>query len=226
MADPMAGKQSTLRCRSVLRQTIDRPSQLCRRGGSVCCGLVRVWKVAVVLVAFGCCDVMVAPLNSLLGTRLASSLAIAQDREQESAAQRDTSKDSPRRRSRGDNDLTFDDLKFDMEQGEKFERSMLTEDIEDLHKQKIKIRGYILPTSVFKQSGIQEFVLVRDNMECCFGPGAMLYDCIMVQMEKGKTTDFSTRPVAVEGKFQIKEFLYPDSDEHYAIYRMIATSVK
>lgn len=123
-------------------------------------------------------------------------------------------------------DLTFDDIKFDIEKGGKFSRSLLTKDIEELDKKTVRIRGYILPASVFKQSGIEEFVLVRDNMECCFGPGAALFDCIIVQMEPGKTADFTTRPVAVRGKFEIKEFMYPDSDEHYAIYRMVATEVK
>ncbi len=123
-------------------------------------------------------------------------------------------------------ELTFDDLKFEMEKGGLFKRSMLTKEIEELNKKEIRIRGYILPASVFKQSGIDEFVLVRDNMECCFGPGAMLYDCIMIQMQKGKTADFTTRPIAVKGKFEIKEFKYPDSEEHYAIYRMIAVEAK
>ncbi len=123
-------------------------------------------------------------------------------------------------------DLTFDDIKFDIEKGGKFQRDMLTKEIEGLHKKTIRIRGYILPASVFTQSGIEEFVLVRDNMECCFGPGAALYDCVIVQMEKGKTADFTTRPVAVRGKFEIQEFKYPGTDEHYAIYKLTATEVK
>ncbi len=123
-------------------------------------------------------------------------------------------------------DLTFDDIKFEIEKGGEFSRSLLTKDIEELDKKTVRIRGYILPASVFKQSGIKEFVLVRDNMECCFGPGAALYDCIIVQMEPGKTADFTTRPVAVRGKFEIKEFMYPDSNEHYAIYKMTATEAK
>ncbi len=123
-------------------------------------------------------------------------------------------------------ELTFDDIKFDIEKDGKFNRAMLTQEIEELNKKTFKIRGYILPASVWKQSGIEEFVLVRDNMQCCFGPGAALYDCIMVQMEKGKTADFTTRPVAVNGKFEIKEFKYPDSQDHYAIYKITAIEVK
>ncbi len=133
---------------------------------------------------------------------------------------------SSRDTARSKGEITFDDLKFEIERDGRFERSMLTKEIEELNKKEIRIRGYILPASVFKQSGIEEFVLVRDNMECCFGPGAMLFDCIIVQMEKGKTADFTTRPVAVKGKFEIKEFKYPDSEEHYAIYRMVGTEVK
>ena len=133
---------------------------------------------------------------------------------------------SSRVTSKKKGDLTFDDLKFEMEKGGEFKRSMLTKDIESLNKKEIQIRGFILPASVFKQTGIEQFVLVRDNMECCFGPGAMLYDCIMVQMEKGKSADFTTKPVAVKGRFEIKEYTYPDSDEHYAIYKLTATSVK
>lgn len=133
---------------------------------------------------------------------------------------------SSRNTAKSKGDLTFDDIKFDIEKGGNFERKMLTKEIESLNKKSIKIRGYILPASVFKQSGIEEFVLVRDNMECCFGPGAALYDCIIVQMAKGKTAKFTTRPVAVKGKFEVKEFKYPDSEEHYAIYRLTAEEVK
>jgi beta-lactamase regulating signal transducer with metallopeptidase domain len=123
-------------------------------------------------------------------------------------------------------ELSFDDLKFDIEKDGDFKRSMLTKKVESLSNSTIRIRGYILPQSVYKLRGFEEFVLVRDNQECCFGPGAALYDCIVVRMEKGKTTDFVTRPIVVEGKFEIKEFKYPDSDKHYAVYQLMATEVK
>lgn len=133
---------------------------------------------------------------------------------------------SSRASARAKGDLTFDDLKFDIEKGGAFDRSMLPEEIEKLNKQDIRIRGFILPASVFKLTGFTEFVLVRDNMECCFGPGAALYDCIIIHMSKGKSADFSTRPVMVRGKFEIREFKYPESEQHYAIYYMTATEVK
>jgi hypothetical protein len=118
-------------------------------------------------------------------------------------------------------DKTFDDLRFDMKIGERFHRSMLTKSIEAMAGQRIRIRGFILPTP--QRSGITQFVLVRDNQECCFGQGAALYDCILVEMQPGKTAEFSIRPVAAEGIFDIREFVL--GGKHLAIYHMDAESV-
>jgi hypothetical protein len=120
-------------------------------------------------------------------------------------------------------DLTFDDIKFDIKKDARFKRSMLPEKIEKLSGKHVRIRGYILPG--FVEKGIKQFVLVRDNMECCFGPGAALYDCILVEMEPGKSTSFTVRPVTVEGEFQVREFQGPDG-KHLAIYRMVGREVK
>jgi hypothetical protein len=117
-------------------------------------------------------------------------------------------------------DKTFDDLRFQMTVGEPFKRSMLTQEIEAMSGQKIRIRGYILPTP--QKHGIQQFVLVRDNQECCFGPGAALYDCILVEMKPGSTADFTIRPIAVEGTFHVREFVV--EGKHLAIYQMDAES--
>lgn len=119
-------------------------------------------------------------------------------------------------------DKTFDDLRFEMTVGEAFHRTMLTKQIEELAGQRIRIRGYILPSA--QNRGIAQFVLVRDNQECCFGPGAALYDCILVEMQKGQTTEYSIRPVAVEGKFDIHEIVF--DGKHLAIYHLDGESVR
>jgi hypothetical protein len=118
-------------------------------------------------------------------------------------------------------DKTFDDLRFEMTVGEPFKRNMLTKEIEAMAGQRIRIRGYILPTP--QKNGIKQFVLVRDNQECCFGPGAALYDCILVEMKPGKTAEYSIRPVAAEGTFDIREFVI--GGKHLAIYHMDAEQV-
>jgi hypothetical protein len=119
--------------------------------------------------------------------------------------------------------ITFDDIKFEMEKDGPFFRSMLTPDIEKLVDCSVKIRGYILPS--FQQTGLTQFVLVRDNMSCCFGPGAALFDCIVVEMKPGKSTDFTIRPVAVEGTFSVNEILDPDG-KHLAIYHLDGNAVE
>lgn len=122
-------------------------------------------------------------------------------------------------------EITFDDLKFDIEKGEPFQREMLTERVKRLDGKNVKLRGYILPSTLFKETNIERFVLVRDNQECCFGPGAALYDCVMIEMVPGNTTDFVTRPVTVEGKFKIQEYKYPDGSGHFAVFRINGVDV-
>jgi hypothetical protein len=120
-------------------------------------------------------------------------------------------------------DKTFDDIRFEMDPAEPFVRSMLTPEIEALAGQRIRIRGYILPTP--QKRGIKQFVLVRDNQECCFGQGAALYDCILVEMKPDTSAEYSIRPVAVEGTFDVRAFVAPDG-QHLAIYRLEADAVE
>jgi len=119
--------------------------------------------------------------------------------------------------------LTFDDLKFDMEKTETFDRAMLTPEINGYHGGKVKIRGYIRPN--FKQSGITKFIFVRDNKECCFGPQAAIFDNILVRLEKGASTNFTVRPVTVEGDFVLKEY-YGDDETVWSLYRMYNAKIK
>lgn len=122
-------------------------------------------------------------------------------------------------------DITFDDLKFDIEKGGKFERTMLTPKIEDLKGKKLTIRGYILPASVFQREGIKAFTLVRDDKECCFGPMAAIYDCIRIELVGDAITSFTTRPITVEGEFDVKEALFIEG-RPMAIYQIKAKSAK
>ena len=135
--------------------------------------------------------------------------------------------------ARAKGEINFDDLQFDIEKDQKFARDLLNEDVEGLHGKKVKLRGYILPATLFSEKGIKQFVLVRDNQECCFGPGAALYDCVMIEMVPGKTTDFVTRPVTVEGKFLIdtESYMYPGGKgpkgaSHLAIFKIAGENVK
>ena len=128
-----------------------------------------------------------------------------------------------RRPTAAPREISFDDIKLEMEKGAAFTRDLLPERVTALADTAIRIRGYILPS--FQQTGLTQFVLVRDNQECCFGPGAALHDCVVVRMRPGKTAEFSIRPVAVAGTFKIDELRAPDGS-HLAIYALDGEEVK
>jgi hypothetical protein len=167
----------------------------------------------------------------LLVTALGGASFAQSAEEKKSADGKQTNvKPEPPRRAGAKNasgvlDLTFDDLKFDIEKGAKFDRKMLPQKIEDYKGKKITIRGYILPSSVFQREGIKVFILVRDDKECCFGPMAAIYDCMRIEMEGNAIATFTTRPITVEGEFDIREWAVIDG-RPMAIYHMKATSAK
>ena len=119
-------------------------------------------------------------------------------------------------------ETTFDDLKFEMLIDTPFRRELLTPQIEQLFGKKIRIRGYMYPT--LKRRGLTGFVLVRDNQQCCFGPGAALYDCMRVEMQPETTAEFSVRPIAVEGQLRYEPFTDPDGTTR-AIYYLESAAV-
>jgi hypothetical protein len=120
--------------------------------------------------------------------------------------------------------VSFDDIKLDLKKGDPYDASLLTPAIKNLDGKAIRIRGYILPG--FQQSGIKNFVLVRDNMECCFGPGALLHDCVLVELVPPVSTNFTVRPVSVEGTFSIREYKDPVNGKYLAIYHLDGKAVK
>jgi hypothetical protein len=126
-------------------------------------------------------------------------------------------------RSQAIRDITFDTVKLDMKKEDPFKRSLITPAIEKLDGNRIRIRGYILPP--FQQTGLTRFVLVRDNMACCFGPGAAIYDSMIVELKPGLTTDYTVAPVAVEGTFNIREVEGPGG-RAMSIYRVLAEKVE
>lgn len=121
-------------------------------------------------------------------------------------------------------EATFDDLKFDMTKTELFDRAMLTPKVNALMGKKIRLRGYIFPT--LRKTGLNRIVLVRDNMECCFGPGAALFDCVLVTMAPGKTAEYTIRPVAVEGEIRLEELAGGPDGRPLAIYQMVGHEVE
>ena len=70
---------------------------------------------------------------------------------------------------------------------------------------KVFIKGFIRPDSISYTKNIREFLLVRDNNQCCFGDLSQVkfYDQIQVRLSGGKTTDFSRKLFRVGGVLEI-----------------------
>ena len=81
--------------------------------------------------------------------------------------------------------------------------SLMPEWMTSLPGQTIRIRGFMLPP--YQAEGLETFVLLRDNQECCYGPGAKIYDHIQVEMKTGTTaSDISlSQSLDVVGRFKI-----------------------
>lgn len=123
----------------------------------------------------------------------------------------------------GITDITFDDLKFDIELQQPFERKMLTPEIEKLVGTRIRIRGFMGPT--YQAEGIKTFPLYR-NTECPFlGPKCPVYDVLVIDMQGDATASYSSGAVMVEGTLRIKEVLGYD-DKPIAVYQIQADVAK
>jgi hypothetical protein len=120
-------------------------------------------------------------------------------------------------------EASFDDLRFPMEKSETFAEAMLTDRVKSMFGERIRIRGYMYPTN--RKRGLKQFVLVRDNLECCFGPGAALFDCVLVSMREGVTAEYVLRPIAVEGQFRFEPLVGPDG-QTLAVFQLQGEAVK
>jgi len=87
--------------------------------------------------------------------------------------------------------ISFNGMKPDELQ----ERSgvMVPPEIAALDGKKVFIKGYIRPDSVSLSRGIKQFLLVRDNNQCCFGDLSAIkyHDQMQVDMVGSRTVDYA-----------------------------------
>ena len=90
--------------------------------------------------------------------------------------------------------------------------------------EKVFIKGYMRPPSQKVQ--ISEFLLVRDNNECCFGINLPEYfDQIRVHLVSGKRVNYSTRLFRMGGTLRAHPVrMRPESGQ--SVYTLIADYVK
>ena len=81
------------------------------------------------------------------------------------------------------------------------EQVLVHPDVAALDGKKIFIKGYIYPTG--QETGIVNFVLVKDNQQCCFGGQPQITDMIEVFLQDGLSAKYYQGLVSVGGVFRI-----------------------
>ena len=71
-----------------------------------------------------------------------------------------------------------------------------------LDGRQVLLKGYMYPGK--QQRGIAQFLLVRDQGDCCFGGNPKLTDRVLVQIRTPGGTVFSPRLVKIAGRFQVR----------------------
>ena len=72
----------------------------------------------------------------------------------------------------------------------------------ELNDQQVFIKGYIYPDK--QQHGIAQFVLCRDQGDCCFGGNPKVTDRIKVVLPRELAVSYSQRQFKVAGKFRVE----------------------
>jgi hypothetical protein len=79
-------------------------------------------------------------------------------------------------------------------------------EISALDGKKVFIKGYIRPDSITVPKGIDRFLLVRDNNQCCFGDLSKIkyYDQILVAMTGDNRVDYSQGVIRIGGVLHVE----------------------
>jgi hypothetical protein len=71
-----------------------------------------------------------------------------------------------------------------------------------LNGKNVLLKGYIYPGK--QQRGLVQFLLVRDQGDCCFGGNPKITDRVLVQLADTGGIDFSPRLTKVAGRFRVQ----------------------
>jgi hypothetical protein len=117
--------------------------------------------------------------------------------------------------------LTFEDINLlsvlNMEPVTADAVSYMPEWLRSLDGKRVRLRGYMYLTY---EPEVERFVLLRDNLECCFGPGAKIHDNLMVDMKPGTKAKYVDMRESLEvvGRFRID--LKAERGYIYGLYRI------
>jgi hypothetical protein len=93
-----------------------------------------------------------------------------------------------------------------------------------LDGKKILIKGYVFPGQ--RQSGITQFLLVRDQGDCCFGGNPKVTDRILVSLKDTKGFDFSGKSFKVAGEFHIAPPMQAADAQGVVLYHLVNAELR
>ncbi len=101
-------------------------------------------------------------------------------------------------------------------------KNKIPDDIKSLNGKNVRIRGYFYPTDMTNGGTIKDFLLLRNQIYCCFGDAVRINEWISVTMSDGKPfkANFTSRPVILYGKLEVGEKY--DNGSLMNLYRMKA----
>ncbi len=73
----------------------------------------------------------------------------------------------------------------------------------------VLLKGYMYPGS--RQRGIVQFLLVRDQGDCCFGGNPKIADRVLVELADPRGIEFTPRLVKIAGRFRVRPAGAPDA---------------
>ncbi len=107
---------------------------------------------------------------------------------------------------------------------EKAKNVIVPPEVSALKGKRVFMKGYMRPSS--QRFGLDTFLLVRDNNECCFGENLPeYYDRVQVHLNSPLRVDYSTRMFRVAGTLQIDPSA-AGGDPGRPVFSLVADYVK
>ena len=88
----------------------------------------------------------------------------------------------------------------------------------------VLLKGYIYPGK--QQHGLVQFLLVRDQGDCCFGGNPKITDRVLVNLDAAEGIDFSQHLVKIAGRFRIEPVGFAAGAEGGVLYHLDAARVR
>ncbi len=89
-----------------------------------------------------------------------------------------------------------------LQPGEGEPENLIPESAVKMHGRDVLLKGYMYPGK--QQRGIRQFLLVRDQGDCCFGGNPKITDRVLVQMADKQTIEYTPRLRKIAGRFSIR----------------------